>query len=319
MNGHADARLYHFPVALIAAVMGLTGLAIAFQKAHHFFGWQKLLFESTLLLSTAAFLAFIGLYALKAWRYPEAVKKEFDHPVKFNFFAAIAIALLLQSIAYYAYLPLLGMALWFPGTLLQGTMTLTAIRFWLLRPYEPGQLNPAWLIPIVGNILVPVVGVDLVPRELSLLFFSVGIFFWLVLSGILFHRLIFGPALADKFLPTLFILIAPPAVGFISYLRIAASFDIFAGMLLSLALFFLLVTATHLRQIRRLPFFVSWWAYTFPLDALAIALTLAAGLTGSPVYRLLAQGALGLALLAVVAVLTETVRRIERREICVEE
>jgi tellurite resistance protein len=90
-------------------------------------------------------------------------------------------------------------------------------------------------------------------------------------------------------------------------------------MLLSLALFFLLVTATLLRQIRRLPFFVSWWAYTFPLDALAIALTLAAGLTGSPVYRLLAQGALGLALLAVVAVLTETVRRIERREICVEE
>jgi len=319
MSEHAIDRLEHFPVALVAAVMGLTGLAIAFQKAHHFFGWQKILFEGTLFLSTAVFIVFIGLYALKAWRYPDAVKKEFAHPIKFNFFAAISISLLLQSIVYYAYLPTLGMALWLPGTLIHAAITFLAVKLWIGRTYEIAQLNPAWFIPIVGNILVPVVGVDLLPKEISLYFFSVGLFFWVTLSAVLFHRIIFGSPLQDKFMPTLFILIAPPAIGFVAYLRIAASFDIFAGALLSLAFFFASLMLFLLHRFLKLPFYVSWWAFTFPLDALAIALTFAAGVTASPVYRVMAQGALIAATTVVVVVAVETVRRIYRREICVEE
>jgi tellurite resistance protein len=314
-----QGRLRHFPVTLMAVVMGLSGLAIALQKAHHFLGWPKLAFEVALLLSSAAFVAISTLFAVKAWRHPEMVAREFNHPIKFNFFAAISISLFLQSIAYYAYLPLLGVALWLPGMVLHVPLTLHAISVWIDRKFETAQLNPAWFIPIVGNIIIPVVGVDLVPKEISLYFFSIGVFFWIVLSAALFHRLILGPPLQEKFLPTLFILIAPPAVGFIAYLRIGASFDLFAGFLLSLSLFFALLMLFMIKRFLKMQFFVSWWAMTFPLEALAISMTLAAGVTGSAAYRQLATAVLFVATAAVLVVSLQTVRHVLRREVCVED
>jgi tellurite resistance protein len=51
------------------------------------------------------------------------------------------------------------------------------------------------------------------------------------LFAIILNRIIFHNQFAPKFMPTLFILIAPPAIGFISYIKLTGSLDFFAQIL----------------------------------------------------------------------------------------
>lgn len=312
-------RLRHFPVPFFAVVMGLGGLAIAWQKAHHLFGTPKIVYEGLLFASAGLFLLFALLYSAKTVIFPDEAKSDFLHPIRINFFAAITISLLLLSIGFYSYYPILAIALWYLGAAGHLLMTFYVVSFWIRQNFDIAHSNPAWFIPIVGNVLVPIIGVDLLPKEISIFFFSIGLFFWIVLGTIVLYRIIFHHQLPQKFIPTLFIFIAPPAVGFLSYLRIVTAFDITAQMLLSMALFFGLLLLFMGRSFTGLKFFISWWAFTFPLDALSIALMVAYGITRSAVYKALGLFFLVLATLVIGYVFFQTLIHVRKREICIQE
>jgi tellurite resistance protein len=315
----SDRRLRHFPITLFAVVMGLTGLAIALERTHHLFGGSPVFFQGVLILATALFAGFIVQYGRKWSRYPDEVAKEFFHPVRMHFFPTVSIAFLLLSIGYYNLVPVLAIPLWFIGAGLHAGLTFFIFSYWIRHNVEIQYANPAWFIPIVGNVIVPIVGVDLVGAPIAFFFFVVGIFFWLVLFTIVLYRIIFHHQLPERFLPTLFILIAPPAVGFIAYLRLTANLDLTAHMLLNIAYFFTILLVFMARSFWGLPFYISWWAFTFPLDAVTIASLVAYQASGHPFY---AGAALGLLLvtLAVIGVVTvETAKQARRGAICVAE
>ena len=145
---------------------------------------------------------------------------DFKHRIRINFFSAISISLLLISVAMMAYWPFLSLILWWVGVILHTVLMLYTISYWIQHNFEIQTMNPAWFIPVVGNIIIPVAGVEYMPKAFSFFYFAIGFFFWIILFAIFLYRAIFHNQLPQKFLPTLFILIAPPAVGFISYLRI---------------------------------------------------------------------------------------------------
>ncbi|NWF66998.1 MAG: C4-dicarboxylate ABC transporter [Campylobacterales bacterium] len=312
-------RIKYFQIPFFAVVMGLSGLAIAYQKAHHIFAFPKFIYECLLFLSSILFLVILYFYAKKAVLFFEEVIKDFFHPIRINFFAAFSISLLLLSIAFYSYYPIISIPLWYFGTLLHLFMTFYVVSFWIRHNFEITHTNPVWFIPIVGNVLVPVIGVDLLPKEVSLYFFSVGIFFWILLSTIIFYRVIFHHQMAQKFIPTLFIFIAPPAVGFISYIKILNSFDFTANILLSIALFFAILLFFMGKSFLNLKFFISWWAFTFPLDAIAIAFMVAFQITHNTIYAIFGVGFLAIATVVIGYVSFQTVKNILYKEICIEE
>jgi len=292
-----------FPLILFAVVMGLTGLVIAFEKASFLFGVPALVWQGLLGLVSLLFVVALGSYLMKVARYPEAAREEARHPVKVNFLATIPISFLLLAIALLnEFNPLLAFAFWWIGSIGQLITLLYILPRWIRHPFQIGHLNPAWFIPIVGTILVPVVGVEAAPLFFSVFFFSVGLFFWVLMSALVFYRLIFHEPPAERFVPTLFILLAPPAVGMISYFRITGTLDFLAYGMYSLALFFLLMLLSMARHFRLRRFYLSWWAYTFPLDAFAIASMLLFEVGREPVFAVLswfglvlATGVVGLA------------------------
>jgi len=312
-------RIRFFPITLFAVVMGLAGLAIAYEKAYHLLGLPHAPFVFLLGLSTLLFLNNLVVYGIKAARFPEEVKKEFFHPVRMNFFPAASIAMLLLSIGYYAYLPFVAVPLWFMGAAVHLGFTLYIISFWIRNNFEIIHSNPAWFIPIVGNVIIPIVGVDILGSEAMVFFFAVGIFFWVVLFTVMFYRIIFHHQLAQKFLPTLFILIAPPAVGFIAYLRITLNYDLTAMLLLDIGLFFTLLLFFMGRSFLKLKFFISWWAFTFPLDAITIATTVAYQVSGHGFYRYLAYSLLAVTTAVIAAVAYQTLMHVRKNEICIDE
>ncbi|MCU0930052.1 MAG: C4-dicarboxylate ABC transporter, partial [Burkholderiaceae bacterium] len=109
----------------------------------------------------------------------------------------------------------------------------------------------------------------------------------------------------DRLLPTLFILIAPPAVAALALLQLGAS-PLVAWTLWGMALFMLLWVGTQARRIAALPFGLPHWALSFPLAAFT-ALTLRLGPPSGPmaVFGLLL---LALTSLVVVALLLATLR-----------
>lgn len=312
-------RIRHFPITLFAVVMGLSGLAIAYEKAYHLFGFPRFPFLALLAVSSLLFLNNVVVYAMKAVQFPEEVKAEFFHPIRMNFFPAVSISLLLLGIAYYSYMPVLAISLWFIGTIMHTLLTLYIFSYWIRNNFEIVHSNPAWFIPIVGNVIIPILGVDILGSEAMVFFFSVGIFFWVVLFTVVLYRIIFHHQLPVKFMPTLFILIAPPAVGFVSYLRITMNYDFFALFLLDIGYFFTLLLFFMGRSFIRIKYFVSWWAFTFPLDAITIASAVAYQVTGYGFYRMVAYVLLGVTTTVIAAVAYQTLVHVRKREICIQE
>ena len=321
MSDAPASRLQNLPVAWFAMIMGLGGLTIAWRKAEELLALSFAPSPWLLALTTLLFLALAGFYTAKIIKHRPAALKEWGHPVRINFVPTVSIALILLSIAW---LPLSGAyskLLWLTGTGLHLVLTLYVITQWMHQSkFEIVHLNPAWFIPVVGNILVPIAGVAHAPAEISWFFFSVGLVFWPPLLTIILYRVIFHGSLPERLMPTLFILIAPPAVGFLSYLKLTGGeVDAFAHVLYHTALFFTLLLFAQLRWFTRLKFFLSWWAYSFPLAAITVATLAMFEHTGGVIFLRLAGILLGIATVVIAGLLARTAMAVGRREICVEE
>ena len=182
------SRLQNLPVSFFSTVMGLCGMAIALQQAGDLWSFSPVLGNFVALLSLFVFVVLLLFYGAKVMRYPEQVIGELSDPVKMSFGATFTVSLVLLSITTLQLAPTLSKALWVTGAALHLVYTLYALNTWIHKTdFEITHISPAWFIPVVGNILVPVAGVIYASPEISWFFFSIGLLFWLVFFTIIIH------------------------------------------------------------------------------------------------------------------------------------
>lgn len=315
-----DSRLAHFPISFFAMVMGLAGLCIAWEKAQAGFQLPFRVEMALIPFTLLVFTILLVLYSMKLMRHPGQVVKELNHPVKLNFFPAVSISLILLSITMLTIQPTISYVLWSIGSALHLCFTLYVMNIWIHHDkFEIHHINPAWFIPVVGNVLVPVAGTAHGQYEISWFFFSIGIIFWMVLFTIIFYRVLFHNPLPDKLMPTFFILIAPPAVGFISYVKLTGGIDNFAHVLYYIGLFLTLLLATMAIRFSRLQFFLSWWAYSFPLAAITIASLLMYEMTNQRGFAIIGWLLLTLLSVVVTFLFYRTLKAVGQNKICLPE
>ncbi|EOX1263713.1 hypothetical protein ACPDI4_000199 [Campylobacter upsaliensis] len=69
---------------------------------------------------------------------------------------------------------------------LQLILSLYVMSFWFKKSTKSSLLSPAWFIPVVGNLIVPLSGAFInAPKDMLL--FSIGCFFWIILSAMIMH------------------------------------------------------------------------------------------------------------------------------------
>lgn len=180
-------------------------------------------------------------------------------------------------------------------------------------------MSPAWFIPVVGNIIVPIAGSVYAPIEVSWFFFSIGLILWIVLFTIIMYRLIFHNPLPERLLPTLFILIAPPAVGFIAYVKLTQGIDPAARILYYFALFIFILMIPQFGLLSRIKYYLSWWAYTFPTAAMTIATILMYQQSHLDFFRILALVLLAFLSLVILVLSFMTFTAIKEKKICIVE
>lgn len=261
------------PINLFGAVMGLTGLSLAWREAVKVVSLPEAIGEAIGWIALLTFVSLAVAYAAKWLKHPELVGAEFAHPVQGNFFGTFAISLLLLSVFLGRYSATVGQAVWVAGLLMTFALAyVVAIRF-LGRQHDSDHTLPPLLIPGVATLDIAVTG-HAMPfswaHEVNMFAFAVGSIVATVFVTLIFARLRHNEPVPLHARPSLMVLVAPFAVGFLAYTNLTGSVDMLASVLFYFALFLVLVLSPMVFR-RAVSFSVAWWAISFPLAAFTIA------------------------------------------------
>ncbi|KAA3475963.1 S-type anion channel SLAH2-like [Gossypium australe] len=215
-----------------------------------------------------------SIYLLKVILYFEAVRREYYHPIRVNFFFAPWISLLFLS---------LGLPPSVSSNLPEPTwyILMTPILCLELKIYgqwmSGGQrrlskvANPSNHLAIVGNFVGALLGASMGLKEGPIFFFAVGLAHYLVLFVTLYQRLPTNETLPKELHPVFFLFVAAPSVASMAWAKIRGSFDYGSRIAYFIALFLYFSLAVRVNFFRGFKFSLAWWAYTFPMTGAAIA------------------------------------------------
>ncbi|NDH32113.1 MAG: hypothetical protein EBX68_03550 [Betaproteobacteria bacterium] len=290
----------NLPANWFAMVMGLGGLSIAWQRAEALTGLSPDAGYGMAWFALAVFIVLLAAYLRKMKKHSEAFLAEYRNP---------------SQIAFVNHHPGLAEGLLLIGMPLQLFVLSTMFRRWLVgEKIDPQAITPAWFIPAVGGVLVPLSGPQLGYVAVAWFFLGIGLLLWIFLMPILLARLIFIGPLPAAAQPSLLILLPPPALGMVAYVTLSGQLDVFALSLFVLMLFLATILLSLIGPLTRSNFSMTWWAFSFPTAASSGACSFMALQTGAPAAKGLALVALLLCTGVIFALLLRTLVGIVRAQ-----
>src|SRR5690625_6518884 len=147
----------------------------------------------TLFIITALWFLFnLVVFGYRLIQFPKEVKHQFSHPIQMNFFAAISISFLLMAVLFLPYSTTAAFTLWIIGAVMQFSLTIIFLHniIWS-DSFAFMHFTPLSLLPIVGNLVVPIAGSEIAPIQINWFFFVFVIYFNLLIIAYMFYRLLF--------------------------------------------------------------------------------------------------------------------------------
>ncbi|CAL0303961.1 unnamed protein product [Lupinus luteus] len=253
----------------------------------------------SLALFTLITLSF--LYVLKCVLHFKMVKGEFLNHVGVNYLFVpwICCLFLLESSPLLHPKTLYYQILWwvFVAPILVLDVKIYGQWFTKGKRFLSTVANPTSQLSVIGNLVGAQVAARMGWRESAICMFSLGISHYLVLFVTLYQRLPGNNNLPPMLRPVFFLFFAAPSMASLAWNSICGKFDTASKMLffLSLFLFMSLVSRPLLFKKSMKKFSVAWWAYSFPLTALALA---------SSEYALEVEGLMAHAIMLVLSTLS---------------
>ena len=306
--------LEFLPVSFFGGVMGLCGLCFSWRLAGRVWHISLMVSETIGWLAVLAFAILTVAYLIKVIRHPILVRTELTHPVSVCFFATFIVSMLLIPGILFPYLPNIAIEMWLFATFLMLLFAWYVLRSWIDNQQLSENAVPAWVLPIVGTLDVPIIGNHLPIRgvhEICLVFFGIGIIFSIILPTIIISRLLFQKPLPGNIQPTLLILTGPFALAFTGYEGLTGQQDMIAAVFFYFNLFLLLLFGSKIFLLpKSCPFKATWWSVSFPLSAITIAAFHYSEHQTDLIHQLLAAFLLLVTSLVILYLLSQTLYRI---------
>ncbi|TKY51362.1 S-type anion channel SLAH3 [Spatholobus suberectus] len=271
--------LLRFPVSSFGICLGVSSQAILWKALAKSPSTEFLHISPKInfilwFISVAIVATVFTIYLFKIILYFEAVRREYHHPVRVNFFFAPWVALLFLALGappsvakdlhhavwYILMIPLLCLKLKIYGQWMFGGQRMLS-----------KVANPTNLLSIVGNFMGALLGASMGLKEGPLFFFAIGLAHYMVLFVTLYQMLPTNKTIPKDLHPVFFLLVAPPSVAAMAWAEIQGSFHYESRIAYFIAMFLYLSLAARVNLFRGFKFSLSWWAYTFPMTAAAIA------------------------------------------------
>ncbi|XP_048602528.1 S-type anion channel SLAH3-like [Brassica napus] len=307
--------LLRFPISTFGVCLGVGSQAIMWKtlataKPTKFLHVSLWIHRSLWFISVALVLIIATIYLLKIILYFEAVRREYYHPIRINFFFAPFISLLFLALAVPPFIvtdlpQFLWYVLMFPFICLE----LKIYGQWM----SGGQrrlsrvANPTNHLAIVGNFVGALLGARMGLREGPIFFFTVGMAHYLVLFVTLYQRLPTNETLPKDLHPVFFLFVAAPSVASMAWATITGSFNYGSKVCYFIAMFLYFSLAVRINFFRGIKFSLSWWAYTFPMTGAAIATISYAAVVRNTMTKVLCVILCAIATLVVFALLVTTI------------
>ncbi|KAF8032909.1 hypothetical protein BT93_D1713 [Corymbia citriodora subsp. variegata] len=272
--------LLRFPIGCFGICLGLSSQAVlwkclATSPATQFLHISPFINLSLWLLALAVLFSVTVTYLLKSIFYFEAVRREYFHPVRINFFFAPWVvcmflvigapptlftkpphpALWCTFMAPYFFLELKIYGQWLSG----GKRRLCKVA------------NPSSHLSVVGNFVGAILAAKVGWREAAKFFWAVGFAHYLVLFVTLYQRLPTSEALPKELHPVYSMFIAAPSAASIAWDAIYGEFDGLSRTCFFIALFLYVSLVVRINFFTGFRFSVAWWSYTFPMTTASVA------------------------------------------------
>ncbi|MQL93708.1 hypothetical protein Taro_026354 [Colocasia esculenta] len=213
-------------------------------------------------------------YSFKVIFYFEAVRREYHHPVRVNFFFSPWIACLFLSLGVPpSIVTNLHGALWYAIMAPILCLQLKIYGQWMSggKRRLSKVANPSNHLAIVGNFVGALLGASMGLKEVAAFFFAVGLAHYIVLFVTLYQRLPTNESLPKELHPVFFLFVAAPSVACMAWAKIRGDFDYGSRIAYFIALFLYFSLVVRINFFRGFRFSLAWWAYTFPMTGAAIA------------------------------------------------
>ncbi|KAF6992309.1 hypothetical protein CFC21_009315 [Triticum aestivum] len=305
--------LLRFPISAFGMCLGVSSQAMLWktlqsEPSTKFLHVHPVVNHVLWWVSVALMVVVSITYLLKIVFYFEAVRREFHHPVRVNFFFAPWIACLFlvkgvphpvweihHAVWYVLMAPILCLDLKIYGQWMSsGERRLSKVA------------NPSNHLAVVGNFVGALLGATMGLRELPIFFFAIGLAHYAVLFVTLYQRLPTNVQLPKELHPVFFLFVAAPSVASMAWTRISGEFSDGARLLYFVSLFLYVSLVVRVNLFRGFRFSLAWWAYTFPMTSVALATVLYASEVDNMLTRALAVGLSGIAVVTVTGVLATT-------------
>ncbi|EPS60679.1 hypothetical protein M569_14123, partial [Genlisea aurea] len=244
--------LLRFPISSFGICLGISSQAIMWKSLSNSDSTRFLHITPQInlviwFISIALVLFVSSTYILKVILYFEAVRREYYHPVRVNFFFAPWVALMFLSIG----LPpsvatTLPTYVWYILMTPVFCLDLKIYGQWMSGGERrlSKVANPSNHLAVAGNFVGALLGASMELREGPIFFFAVGFAHYMVLFVTLYQRLPTSEVLPKELHPVFFLFVATPSVASVAWARITGSFGYGSQILffISLFLYFSLVS-----------------------------------------------------------------------------
>lgn len=261
------------PLNTLAAPFGLAGFAETWSYAAPVLGLPAVVPQVFWAVAAVAWVWLLGAHVLRGVRVEERLVDQLRHPAQGPIAALVPATAMLLGVDLARFWELGGQVL-----VLLAVTVAAGFAAWLLSTWFEGRLSleavhGGYLLPTVAAALVAAVATHEVGAGWSSwACFGVGVFFWGVMTGLLLIRLSFRPALPDPLVPTMAILVAPPAVATVSLFALTDdALTLPVQAIAGLGILMLLVQLALLPRYVRLGFSLGFWSFVFPAAAVATA------------------------------------------------
>ncbi|GAV86903.1 C4dic_mal_tran domain-containing protein [Cephalotus follicularis] len=272
--------LLRFPIGCFGICLGLSSQAILWltlatspaTKSLHITPFINL---SLWLLDLAVLISVSFTYILKCIFYFEAIKREYFHPVRVNFFFAPWVVCMFLAIGVP---PILA-----PKTLHPAIWCTFMAPYVFLEVKIYGQwlsggkrrlckvANPSSHLSVVGNFIGAILASKVGWQEAAKFLWAVGFAHYLVVFVTLYQRLPTSEALPKELHPVYSMFIAAPSAASIAWKTIYGEFDALSRTLYFIALFLYASLVVRINFFTGFRFSVAWWSYTFPMTTVSVA------------------------------------------------
>ncbi|KAJ6714567.1 hypothetical protein OIU85_026105 [Salix viminalis] len=272
--------LLRFPIGCFGICLGLSSQAVlwralAASPATQFLHITPFINLALWLLSLAVLIPVSFTYILKCIFYFEAVKREYFHPVRVNFFFAPWVVCMLLAISVPPMLApeKLHPALWctFMGPYF--FLELKIYGQWLSGGKRRlcKVANPSSHLSVVGNFVGAILASKVGWKEAAKFLWAVGFAHYLVVFVTLYQRLPTSEALPKELHPVYSMFIAAPSAASIAWETIYGDFDGLSRTCYFIALFLYVSLVARINFFTGFGFSVAWWSYTFPMTTASVA------------------------------------------------